>query len=607
MIFFGIGLFLSFTGYFYVIYRHLHFSWYTIPIFISSMISIGTYVGGLANLLLPVSYCIYLLGILGFMYMLTAWIKQGLPKIHIEAFPILFIIGTIIFFLLTINLHLQHYDNFSHWAIIVKYLLTANSFPNAATAMISFKEYPLAASSFIYYICLFLGHSQGVMLLAQNILIFSCMLSVFGIIQEKNRFLLYIFLAFGMTLLSILNITIRINNLLVDFLLPMCTLSAIAIIYIYKDQLSKTMLCLIPLLAMTNLLKSTGLIFSSIALCFFAYTLIRDKKYRNLKTMMLFLLFIIITLIPYILWNYHLDSIIQGATKFSTTNISSEFIKLPASMYSQVISKYLSTIFSFQNRSSQMLFLYEIVSISVIIFYKVKYKKNLRLTPAYVWLNVVVILYYIGILGLYLFSMPYDEAIYLAGFERYACSIVILFGGGLFIAGTLDIEDSFYIKLGNQKYDYKAFYSPKTKQRYQKAVLVFAILALNLLYSEFNGLLSIESQYETSLPGKISSLLGDEWPENGQTNENHYLLITNDSDAQISSYYVHYTAKYFLYSPYVDATNTLDEGFIKNELKKYDYIIVLEPEESTQQVLLNQLSIQTDGVYSINELTKEMQ
>lgn len=59
MIFFGIGLFLSFTGYFYVIYRHLHFSWYTIPIFISSMISIGTYVGGLANLLLPVSYCIY--------------------------------------------------------------------------------------------------------------------------------------------------------------------------------------------------------------------------------------------------------------------------------------------------------------------------------------------------------------------------------------------------------------------------------------------------------------------------------------------------------------------------------------------------------------------
>lgn len=84
MIFFGIGLFLSFTGYFYVIYRHLHFSWYTIPIFISSMISIGTYVGGLANLLLPVSYCIYLLGILGFMYMLTAWKKQGLPKIHIE-------------------------------------------------------------------------------------------------------------------------------------------------------------------------------------------------------------------------------------------------------------------------------------------------------------------------------------------------------------------------------------------------------------------------------------------------------------------------------------------------------------------------------------------
>lgn len=602
-----IGLLMSLIGYSYVMYRHFHFSWYTIPVFITSFISITVYLGGLANLLFPISYSIYFLGILGFIYMLGIQIKQGFLPIHIKVFPVLFIIGTVIFLLLTLNFHLQHYDNFSHWAIIVKYLLTANAFPNADSAIISFKEYPLAASTFIYYICLFLGHSQGIMLLAQNILIFSCILSVFGIIREKSRFLPYIFLAFGMTLLSILNITIRINNLLVDFLLPMCTLSAIAITYIYKDQLSKAMLCLLPLLAMTNLLKSTGLIFSSIALCFFTYTLIRDKKYRNIKTFLLFGLFLLLTLLPYLLWNHHLSTIIQGATKFSTTNTSSEFIKLPSSMYPQVISTFLSTVFSLQNRSSQMLLLFEVVGIIVIIFYKVTHKKHLKLTSAYIWLNIVVILYYIGILGLYLFSMPYDEAIYLAGFERYACSIIILFGGGLSIAGTLDIEDSFYIRLGNQEYDYKAFYSPGTKRRYQRAVLILTILTLNLLYSEFNGLLTIEKQYTTSLPAKLIALLEDEWPTNGKMNQNHYLIITNNDNEQISNYYVHYTAKYFLYSPNVDAINTLDENFIDSELYKYDYLIILEPEKQAQQILSNHFAIETDGVYSIKELREETQ
>ncbi len=602
-----IGLLMSLIGYFYVMYRHFHFSWYTIPVFVTSLISITVYLGGLADLLLPVSYGIYFLGILGFIYLLGMQIKKGFLPIHIKAFPVLFILGTVIFLLLTLNFHLQHYDNFSHWAIIVKYLLTANAFPNADSAIISFKEYPLAASTFIYYICLFLGRSQGIMLLAQNVLIFSCILSVFGIIREKSRFLLYIFLAFGMTLLSILNITIRINNLLVDFLLPMCTLSAIAITYIYKDQLSKAMFCLLPILAMTNLLKSTGLIFSSIALCFFTYTLIRDKKYRNIKTFLLFILFLSLTLLPYLLWNQHISTIIQGATKFSTTNTSSEFIKLPSSMYPQVISTFLSTVFSLQNRSSQMLLLFEITGIIVILFYKATHKKHLKLTSAYIWLNIVVILYYIGILGLYLFSMPYDEAIYLAGFERYACSIIILFGGGLCIAGTLDIEDLFYIKLGNQGYDYKAFRSPQTKQRYQRAVLILTILTLNLLYSEFNGLLTIEKQYKTSLPAKLISLLEDEWPKNGEMNQNHYLIITNNENEQISSYYVHYAAKYFLYSPNVDAVNTLDENFLDNEADKYDYLIILEPEKQAQQILLNHFAIETDGVYSVKELREETQ
>ena len=123
MIFLAIGLFLSFIGYFYIANHHLHLSWYIAPIVIFSTISIVTFLGGLANVLFFVSYLLYALGILCFIYMVLVWAKQGHPKIHIQPFPIFFGIGTIIFLLLTINFHLQHYDNFSHWAIIIKYLL----------------------------------------------------------------------------------------------------------------------------------------------------------------------------------------------------------------------------------------------------------------------------------------------------------------------------------------------------------------------------------------------------------------------------------------------------------------------------------------------------
>ncbi|RRJ66717.1 hypothetical protein EHV15_30140 [Paenibacillus oralis] len=58
-------------------------------------------------------------------------------------------------------------------------------------------------------------------------------------------------------------------------------------------------------------------------------------------------------------------------------------------------------------------------------------KKKWNLWKVLIALDVMVVLYYAGILALYLFSMPLDEAIRLAGFERYASSIVVLFAGGL--------------------------------------------------------------------------------------------------------------------------------------------------------------------------------
>ena len=114
----------------------------------------------------------------------TAFPGWTLPGVCIGALAV-------IFCLLTLRLKLTHYDNFSHWALIVKYLLLVEELPGAESTMIPFRDYPPGVSLIIYYICRYAGHSQGMMLLAQNGVLFACFFALAGIVEEKRRFLLY--------------------------------------------------------------------------------------------------------------------------------------------------------------------------------------------------------------------------------------------------------------------------------------------------------------------------------------------------------------------------------------------------------------------------------
>lgn len=146
----------------------------------------------------------------------------------------------------------------------MKYLLLAGELPGAETALLPFRDYPPGSSLFVAYICRYMGHSQGQMLLAQNSLLLACFLAVFGVVRERRRFLLYSFLGMGLSLLSYLNLTVRINNLLVDFLLPLLALSSMA--YSRRKE-NNLRLCAgqILLLGFMGIVKDSGLFFAGAA------------------------------------------------------------------------------------------------------------------------------------------------------------------------------------------------------------------------------------------------------------------------------------------------------------------------------------------------------
>lgn len=159
-----------------------------IPLTVFSVLSLLLYAGGLTGQLLPAAFLLYAGGLFLFFYCLFQIRKGRFFLGKPGMFEICFISIAAFFLFLSLLLKLQHYDNFSHWAVIVKYMLTADQFPSVGDTLIAFKDYPPGISVFLYFICRFLGNDQGIMLVGQNLLLLSGFLAIFGIVREKGGF-----------------------------------------------------------------------------------------------------------------------------------------------------------------------------------------------------------------------------------------------------------------------------------------------------------------------------------------------------------------------------------------------------------------------------------
>ncbi|MFR4947860.1 hypothetical protein [Thomasclavelia spiroformis] len=581
---------LSLSGYMYICHKKIQLEKEYIPIFVLSIIALIVFLGGLLGQLLLSACLVMVIGLILSSVLIKDILKKKVIVGSLSLSSICLTIGIIAFLILSLFLRWDHFDNFSHWGIVVKQMLIDHHFPNYQNSLIAFKDYPLGISSLIYYFCVFLGRSQGIMLVSQNALLLSCFYAMFGIIKEKKRFLLYTTLALGLSLCIYLNYTIRINNLLVDFLLPCMVLATFSISYQYRHQFKKGIITLIPILMFITIIKNTGIFFMIIG---YLYWIIISKNHSSsvIKKVFYSLGIFFIILLPILLWKYHVQiTFIDWQHKFDLFSKN-----IPPSKYLQVISLFIQSTFSFTYRSSQALFLFQILAMLLCLYNHFILKKKWLLWKVWIGCNLVVICYYVGILAMYLFSMPEYEALKLAGYERYACSIVVLLGGSLTLCLVKDIEKSFYIQLGNDD-NYRAFYSPKTKSAYQKLTMISAILAFFLIYSEFGELIAIRKDYSKSLAGKVYQIVGDYWDK--QDSNNRYLVVSSNQK-QIDSYEIDYTVKYFLYASNVDVVSSINQ---KKQFENYDYLIILDQDCIEQKILKQYPKWKQEGIYRINEM-----
>ena len=577
-------LLLSVWGYLFVLCRMGKLAFWFAPVLWACGAGLVLFIGALGGHFPAVCDGLLAGGLPGFGYFVACLVRGKVSRPRWTFQGVCVTAGMAAFAFLSLGLRLTHYDNFSHWALAVKYLLLTGELPGAETALLPFRDYPPGSSLFVAYICRYMGHSQGQMLLAQNSLLLACFLAVFGMVRERRRFLLYSFPGMGLSLLSYLNLTVRINNLLVDFLLPLLALSSMA--YSRREE-NNLRLCAgqILLLGFTGIVKDTGLFFAGAAGIYAFWRLMRNSWRSGAGGRKgAFLLAVVLaagTAGPALAWQYHVRTGLagfEGKFHFEGEDRPREEGKEleeggdPAGeeLWPQIRERFWQAATDPRDRAFQAFVLCTLLALGASVYGAVTGKRGWGLPWALAWDLLLLAVYYGGMLGMYLYLMPEEEALRLAGFERYACSGMTLYAGILLLQAVADLEGSFTVDI-DLRGAYRAYASPASKRRYQYAVLGTFLLGINFLYSEYNGLIAIRYQYEESLPGRAEALAGDRWYEGGRTDPARYLIVASDEEGQVSSGEVRYVFRYFLWAEEVDVTT--DPAAEEEAGTEYDHVL----------------------------------
>ncbi|CAM3098089.1 hypothetical protein [Leuconostoc rapi] len=316
---------------------------------------------------------------------------------------------------------------------------------------------------------------------------------------------------------------------------------------------------------------------------------------------------IVLTMTPYILWLWHIKSTFgQQLSKHevSVTAYQNIYEAKTPEVINRIIQAFVSHVLSPITVPTQGIVMINIMFIITIIMINVILHQKNRLISGLIITNVIIIGYYVGILMMFLYSMPNEEALALAGFDRYAGSIVILGLGfyGFFAVNAID--RAFYEQKFNLR-DYRSFKSIRTKYIYQYASIAMMFVSTLLVLSENNGMQYNLRQYQNSVPYKVEHIVGNQMT----LNHRNYLIISADK-TQVDNYFTQYVGKYYLYSDHVDAREDISQlsraQFI-DLIEKYDAVVVID-KHYTFRVMGRQYLNRNlkQGIYSSKYLLKDI-
>jgi len=405
--------------------------YFIIPL-VFSLIGIIMFLAGILNIL---NLTALIISILGILYLGYSIYKTKIDKKKIVSFlknpsHLLVIFIFIYITIIGSNMHLIHYDNFSHWGLIIKNMFLEGALPNFENSTIMFKGYQPGSACFIYYLGFLCGKTEGIMIVAQNYLIFGYLTALLNFLKENDTWIKR--LLFVSFYIFIMVVSIKFNDLLVDSLIATITISALAIIYNYRTEIKKASLYSLPILIFLLLVKNTGLVLAGIACIYLLYLAFKNKQLKiGIKYMFIIAIFLLLFLV---IWQNHVELVygVNALNSKHSLTFENIIMQLRDKGWSNIFAWIIDYIKHFltlsQNKANVLMLL---INIGVLLFIfsekdSLERKKQLKLLFS---INFLYIFYYIVLGLMYILSMPWSEAVVFASYERYMTTILIIIIG----------------------------------------------------------------------------------------------------------------------------------------------------------------------------------
>jgi len=293
---------------------------------------------------------------------------------------------------------LTAYDDYSHWAAIVRCMQTNQRLPNFLDAeYIVFQTYPPHAACDIYYLCNALGLNDGSYLVCQAIIKCSGIVALFLFAEKPAKRTS----AFFAVLCAALFLSFQPgNSLQVDALLASHTMAALAAVYVWRKELNKHFWEILLLVSAILLTKNSGIFFALLViLVFWLYSKKHAVDFKNT----LYLLGAVLLL--FILWRKHAKYVFVNS-KHSPHAVSLGVYwlhlrqNLPTLL--QTLGLFLQRTFSVASNSA----IYSLLAVLLLDLAAPAGRKKWHST---LFLFGVFVVYSISLLGVYLLSMSNRE------------------------------------------------------------------------------------------------------------------------------------------------------------------------------------------------------
>ena len=361
-----------------------------------TLIGLYLFVLGIINMMKLGSLILIFLAMIYFIYLIykkeitIKYIKECLKNPINIIVIILFILITII----SCNLHLIHYDNYSHWGLIVRVFFDFDRLPNFENNYVMFKGYQPGSACFIYLMGLLCGKKDYVMILGQNYLVFAYFTVLFNYIKNKKDILKALLLV-CFYIFIVVTSGISYNNLLVDTLIGVMLIVGLLIVNYYKDDLKKVFLYVLPITIYLLLVKNIGLVLAGFICLYILFISYKDKRLID-GIKYVFYIGLILLLVLFI-WNSHV-SLVYGHWALNTKHslsLQNIYTSLKAIGFTNILSfikMYMINLFKLSNNLPNVYML--VLNIVGIIFISlVKDKK--KVLNYLLLLNGIYLFYYL--------------------------------------------------------------------------------------------------------------------------------------------------------------------------------------------------------------------